>query len=158
MVVVSYTPRGTLRHVFTCERPMIVDKLASRRSSGSDLARVDAHQVKPHEYRELPDSPTACRARRRQQGWSPGSGTLADSSSCACRLKLWRAGVPPGQAGKPAWQSVLQSLPCHDRRVRPNQSFKRRATGMALGPRAAVVHHAAGGPSATPLSPAQPAR
>ena len=38
--------------------------------------------------------------------------------------------------------------------VRPNQSFKRRATGMALGPRAAVVHHAARGPSATPASPA----
>ena len=38
--------------------------------------------------------------------------------------------------------------------VTPNPSFKRRATGMALGPRAAVVHHAARGPSATPLSPA----
>ena len=38
--------------------------------------------------------------------------------------------------------------------VTPNPSFKRRATGVALGPRAAVVHHAARGPSATPASPA----
>jgi uncharacterized protein (DUF4415 family) len=33
---------------------MIVSKHASRRTSGSDLARVDAHQIKPHEYKELP--------------------------------------------------------------------------------------------------------
>ena len=39
-------------------------------------------------------------------------------------------------------------------RVRPNQSFKRRATGMALGPRSSVVHHLRRGPSATPASPA----
>jgi uncharacterized protein (DUF4415 family) len=34
---------------------MIVSKLASRRTSGSDMARVDAHQIKPHEYKELPE-------------------------------------------------------------------------------------------------------
>ena len=45
----------------------------------------------------------------------------------------------------------LESL---NRKAMPNQSFKRRATGAALGPRAAVVHHAARGPSATPASPA----
>ena len=45
----------------------------------------------------------------------------------------------------------LESL---NRKAMPNQSFKRRATGVALGPQAAVVHHAACGPSATPLSPA----
>jgi len=37
-----------------CGRPMIVNKLASRRTSGSDLARVDAHQIKPHAYKEPP--------------------------------------------------------------------------------------------------------
>jgi hypothetical protein len=36
----------------------------------------------------------------------------------------------------------------------PNPSFKRRATGAALGPRSALVHHALRGPSATPASPA----
>ena len=34
---------------------MIVSKLASRRTSGSDLARVDAHVIKPSEYKELPE-------------------------------------------------------------------------------------------------------
>ena len=34
---------------------MIVSKLASRRTSGSDLVRVDAHQIKAHEYKELPE-------------------------------------------------------------------------------------------------------
>ena len=34
---------------------MIVSKNASRRTSGSDMARVDAHRIKPHEYKELPE-------------------------------------------------------------------------------------------------------
>ena len=34
---------------------MIVGKPASRRTLGSELARVDAHVVKPAEYRELPE-------------------------------------------------------------------------------------------------------
>jgi uncharacterized protein (DUF4415 family) len=34
---------------------MTVSKPASRRSLGSDLARVDAHLIKPHEYKELPE-------------------------------------------------------------------------------------------------------
>jgi uncharacterized protein (DUF4415 family) len=34
---------------------MIVSKLASRRTLGSDLARVDAHVVKPSEYKDLPE-------------------------------------------------------------------------------------------------------
>jgi uncharacterized protein (DUF4415 family) len=32
-----------------------VRKTASRRTSGSDLARVDAHRITPSEYRELPE-------------------------------------------------------------------------------------------------------
>ena len=34
---------------------MTANKLASRRSLKSDLARVDAHTVKPEEYEELPE-------------------------------------------------------------------------------------------------------
>jgi uncharacterized protein (DUF4415 family) len=34
---------------------MTVRKTASRRTSGSDLARVDAHRIKPAEYKELPE-------------------------------------------------------------------------------------------------------
>ena len=34
---------------------MNVNKPASRRTSGSDLKRVDAHVVQPNEYEELPE-------------------------------------------------------------------------------------------------------
>lgn len=34
---------------------MPVSKRASPRSLGSDLARVDAHVIQPHEYDELPE-------------------------------------------------------------------------------------------------------
>ena len=34
---------------------MTASKRASRRSLGSDLARVDAHVVQPHEYEEAPE-------------------------------------------------------------------------------------------------------
>jgi hypothetical protein len=34
---------------------MTANKLASRRSLKSDLARIDAHTVKPEEYEELPE-------------------------------------------------------------------------------------------------------
>lgn len=32
-----------------------MSKLASRRTSQSDLAKVDAHLIRPHEYKELPE-------------------------------------------------------------------------------------------------------
>lgn len=34
---------------------MIVSKPASPRTLGSDLARSDAHVIKPHEYEDLPE-------------------------------------------------------------------------------------------------------
>ncbi|MBU1361186.1 MAG: BrnA antitoxin family protein [Gammaproteobacteria bacterium] len=34
---------------------MIVNKPVSRRTSSSDLTRVDAHVIKPSEYKELPE-------------------------------------------------------------------------------------------------------
>lgn len=40
-----------------------MSKPASRRTSGSDLKRVDAHVIKPHEYKELPELSDAMLAR-----------------------------------------------------------------------------------------------
>jgi hypothetical protein len=37
------------------ERPMTVRKTVSPRTSGSKLAQVDAHELKPHEYKDLPE-------------------------------------------------------------------------------------------------------
>ena len=66
--------------------------------------------------------------------------------SVACRTRGGRGRQHRGEQERAVQQSGEE--------VTPNPSFKRRATGAALGPRAAVVHHAARGPSATPLSPA----
>jgi uncharacterized protein (DUF4415 family) len=38
-----------------CERPTIVKKSVSRRTSKSDLAKVDTHSIRLHEYEELPE-------------------------------------------------------------------------------------------------------
>jgi uncharacterized protein (DUF4415 family) len=38
-----------------CERQTIVKKSISRRTLKSDLARVDAHSIRAHEYKELPE-------------------------------------------------------------------------------------------------------
>mgnify|MGYP006977283033 CR=1 FL=1 len=40
-------------------------------------------------------------------------------------------------------------------KVRPNPSLQPTVTGMALGPRSALVHHAPRGPSAMPLPAAE---
>src|SRR5690348_4874520 len=55
LVVVGDTPRGAVRHVFSMRRRTIVRKPVSRRILKSDLGRVDAHAIRPHEYKELPE-------------------------------------------------------------------------------------------------------
>ena len=47
-----------------------MSKLALRRTLGSDLKRVDAHVVKPHEYKELPEltEDMVARAKLRKGG------------------------------------------------------------------------------------------
>ena len=38
-----------------CERLMTVKKRSSRRTLKSDLAKVDAHVIRAHEYKDLPE-------------------------------------------------------------------------------------------------------
>ena len=48
--------REALRATFSaCERPTIVRKSVSRHTLKSDLAKVDTHSIRPHEYKELPE-------------------------------------------------------------------------------------------------------
>ena len=47
-----------------CERPMPV----SKRVLGSDLAKVDAHEIRPREYEEIPEIDEAFMARARKPG------------------------------------------------------------------------------------------
>jgi uncharacterized protein (DUF4415 family)/uncharacterized DUF497 family protein len=55
LVVIAYTLGVPLATFSACERPTIVRKPASRRTLKSDLAKVDAHVIRAHEYKELPE-------------------------------------------------------------------------------------------------------
>jgi hypothetical protein len=50
---------------------MNAGKRAARRSLKSDLARVDAHSVKPEEYKELPELTAKMLARAKVNRGSP---------------------------------------------------------------------------------------
>jgi uncharacterized protein (DUF4415 family) len=76
-------------------------KRASRRSLKSDLARVDAHSVKPHEYKELPELTGEMLARARiNKGGRPVSlnpRRLISLRLPADVIERWRATGPGWQ-------------------------------------------------------------
>lgn len=76
-------------------------KRASRRSSKSDLARVDAHSVKPDEYEELPEltEEMLARAKIRKGGrpLSPSPRRLISLRLPADVIERWRATGPGWQ-------------------------------------------------------------
>ena len=76
-------------------------KRASRRSLKSDLARVDAHSVKPEEYNELPEltEDMLARARINKGGrpLSPNPRRLISLRLPADVIKRWRATGPGWQ-------------------------------------------------------------
>jgi uncharacterized protein (DUF4415 family) len=80
---------------------MTAKKHASRRSSKSDLARVDAHVVKPHEYVELPEltPDMLARAKVRKGGRpaSPNPRKLISIRLPANVIARWRATGPGWQ-------------------------------------------------------------
>lgn len=57
---------------------MPVNKPAPRRSSKSDLVRVDAHRIKPSEYKELPELTNEMLA---EAAVKKGPSTLIQSTS-----------------------------------------------------------------------------
>ena len=117
-------------------------------------------------------------------GFRPGknqralrSNALAPGRHCARAQRLWllraAVGAVAGNRAQRAsgtevapWQALpatvgfgfwcyAGSLPVYLGQMPvPNPSVKRRVNGVALGPRAAVLHHPSHGPSATPSSPA----
>ena len=76
-------------------------KRGSRRSLKSDLARVDAHSVKPEEYRELPEltEEMLARARINKRGrpLSPNPRRLISLRLPADVIERWRATGPGWQ-------------------------------------------------------------
>jgi uncharacterized protein len=52
ILVVRYSQRGPVCHIFSMRGANDREQTAWRRTSKSDLARVDAHRIKPSEYKE----------------------------------------------------------------------------------------------------------
>lgn len=80
---------------------MAVKKSASRRKLGSDLARVDAHVIKRHEYDELPEltDEMLSRAVVKKGGRPPSTNprTLVTIRLPADVLARWKASGPGWQ-------------------------------------------------------------
>jgi len=76
-------------------------KRASRRSFKSDLARVDAHSIKPEEYKELPELTEDMLARatvkRGGRPLSPNPRKLISLRLPADVIERWRATGPGWQ-------------------------------------------------------------
>ena len=81
---------------------MTANKSVSRRSLGSDLARVAAHVIQPGEYQELPELTDDMLARGKvNRGGRPRSG-----SAGLAFISFWaKPAPPPGAAHVKRWAS-----------------------------------------------------
>ena len=83
---------------------MIVNKHASPRTLGSDFARVDAHVVKPSEYKELPELTDDMLSRAAvKKGGRPKSASPRQLIS----LRLPVDVVSRWRASGPGWQTRM---------------------------------------------------
>ena len=79
-------------------------KHASRRSLKSDLARVDAHSVKPEEYRELPELTDEMLARAKI---NKGGRPLSANPRRLISLRLPGDVIERWRATGPGWQTRM---------------------------------------------------
>lgn len=83
---------------------MIVSKPVSRPTLGSDLQRVDAHVIKPHEYKELPELTDAMLASAVvKKGGRPKSAKPRQLIS----LRLLPEVIERWRATGPGWQTRM---------------------------------------------------
>ncbi len=83
---------------------MTVSKPASHRTSKSDLARVDAHRIKPAEYKELPELTDEMLARAVvRKGGRPRSANPRQLIS----LRVPADVVARWRATGPGWQTRM---------------------------------------------------
>jgi uncharacterized protein (DUF4415 family) len=83
---------------------MTAKKRASRRSSGSDLAHVDAHVIRRHEYDELPELTGDMLARGRvNKGGRPRSANPRKLIS----IRLPENVIERWRATGPGWQTRM---------------------------------------------------
>jgi len=83
---------------------MNANKLASRRSLKSDLARVDAHVVKAKEYEELPELTDDMLARARV---NKGGRPLSSNPRKLISLRLPADVIAQWKATGPGWQTRM---------------------------------------------------
>jgi uncharacterized protein (DUF4415 family) len=79
-------------------------KRASRRSLKSDLARVDAHSVKPEEYEELPELTEEMLARAKI---NKGGRPLSSNPRRLISLRLPADVIERWRATGPGWQTRM---------------------------------------------------
>jgi len=83
---------------------MTARKRASHRSSGSDLARVDAHVIRRREYEELPELTEEMLARGRvNKGGRPRSANPRKLIS----IRLPESVIQRWRATGPGWQTRM---------------------------------------------------
>ena len=81
-----------------------MNKPASRRTSGSDLQRVDVHKIKPHEYKELPELTDAILARAVV---NKGGRPKSENPRQLISLRLPPEVVARWRATGPGWQTRM---------------------------------------------------
>ena len=80
------------------------NKPASRRSLKSDLTRVDAHKVRPEEYRELPDLTEEMLSRAKIK---KGGRPLSPNPRKLISLRLPANVIERWKATGPGWQTRM---------------------------------------------------
>ena len=83
---------------------MTANKRASRRSLGSDLARVDAHVIQPHEYEELPELTDEMLARGKV---NKGGRPKAANPRKLISIRLPEDVIERWRATGPGWQTRM---------------------------------------------------
>ena len=83
---------------------MNANKLASRRSLNSDLARVDAHVVKAEEYEDLPELTDDMLARAKV---NKGGRPLSPNPRKLISLRLPTDVIEQWKATGPGWQTRM---------------------------------------------------
>jgi uncharacterized protein (DUF4415 family) len=95
-----------------CERPTNVKKPALRPILRSDLAKVDAHVIRPQEYEELPELTTSDLQRavvkKRGRPVSPNPRQLISIRLPADVIERWRATGPGWQTRMAERQSKVR--------------------------------------------------
>jgi len=79
-------------------------KSSSRRALGSDLARVDAHVIKPEEYEELPELTDEMLARG---VWKRAGRPVSQNPKKLITLRLPADVIEKWRATGPGWQTRM---------------------------------------------------